>query len=107
MVALTALATLASPHVVRALDWGRGGAIPPGTTVDDDVVMIDRNIVVDGTVNGDLVALGSEEVIINGAAPRSVRLSSVLLARQTLRLDADLVAFSGRRPSENVCQLAH
>jgi hypothetical protein len=64
------LIVLAAPPIVKAME-PRGGDVPVGTIVDDDVLLVADNVTLDGTVLGDLVALG-KHVTINGAVSGSV-----------------------------------
>ncbi len=61
---------LAAPPAATALE-PRGGDIPAGSVVEDDVLLSADDVTLIGTVNGDLVALG-KHVTINGEVSGSV-----------------------------------
>jgi hypothetical protein len=71
LLALILLVTLILPTPARA-DGGilYGQTIPPGTTVDHDVLLIGQNVSIDGTVNGNAFILGNQVLIrgkVNGS----------------------------------------
>lgn len=57
---------LGTATAVQATEIYPQGTIPSGTVVDDDVVLQGENVVMDGTVNGMLIATGNT-VTINGS----------------------------------------
>lgn len=56
---------LALVGTVHAAEFPPNGTLPPGTTIDDDVFLTGDQVVMDGTVNGILIAAG-QTVTING-----------------------------------------
>ena len=65
-IVLTIVLTLAVVSTVSAAEFPPEGTIPAGKTIDDDVFLSAEDIVMDGTVNGMLVAAG-QTVTINGS----------------------------------------
>ncbi len=65
------LAAFGFVPTAHALDWVQGGYIPANVAVDDDALMVDDRVRVDGVIDGDLIAAG-DEVTINGAIKGSV-----------------------------------
>ena len=51
----------------RAVVFYDGERIPAGVVIEDDVFIVGNNVVVEGTVTGDLFAAG-EEVVTSGHA---------------------------------------
>ncbi len=55
----------------QAVEIIHQGSIPAGQTIDDDVVIADNQVTVDGTVNGTLMAFGNT-ITINGTVKSDV-----------------------------------
>ncbi len=73
----------------------RGGTIPAGQTIDDDVILGGTDVQVDGTVNGTLLAAG-DTVTINGTVKGDAILGARhILIGQDASIQGNLFAGSG------------
>jgi cytoskeletal protein CcmA (bactofilin family) len=72
MVLVASLLVLAAPVSATEIRDADTVTIPAGEVIDDDLVVFGRRIVIDGTVEGDLMASSGEEMIINGRVGGSV-----------------------------------
>ncbi len=85
VVALVSVLMLTVVGTVHAAEFPPDGIIPAGKIIDDDVFLYAKNVVMDGTVNGLLVAAG-QTITINGVVN-----GDALLMGQTVTVSSDAV----------------
>lgn len=70
--------------ITNAQDIIQGNNIPAGTTIDNEAILIDDTVTIDGIINGDVLAVGSN-VNINGSIN-----GSLIVLGDTVRIDGDI-----------------
>ena len=84
-IILTLVLMLTVVSTVSAAEFPPDGTIPAGKIIDDDVFLTAKDVVMDGTVNGTLVAIG-QTVIIDGSVH-----GDALLMGETVTVSSDAV----------------
>jgi hypothetical protein len=90
-ISMVLLLVLGAGGTVSAAEFPKGGSIPAGEVIDDDVFISGEYVVIDGTVNGMLFASGSK-VTLNGTVVGDVVLvGDTILVSDSAVIDGNLI----------------